>query len=296
MENVSNQREIWEKARETDDYFVRLEVLKQITDEKLLKEIALSKKEGLVSIEATKRISNQRTLAMIAKRETLDSRIRIEAIRKLKSQKILEEIGLDAARDVSEDACEVCEEVIKLLENEEVVQQIFSVARTNSVRKAAIEKIQAQDFLIAFLSETGREKNMAKFRECRLIAIGKLTDQRALTRIATRSGSPDYERLAAVEKIEKATVLEDVIRKEAEQYIFSSDNSISIAALKKIADQNCLSRIASDERLRSEIRIYALRKLKNSMIISNICFDAKARDVRAAAQERLDELYAKMRK
>ena len=91
---IADSRERWKKVCELDDYFARYEVLMSIHDNELLKEIALSKTDGMLAIDAAERINDQRILAEIALKRNVDYRVRLKAISYLENDEALSELAL----------------------------------------------------------------------------------------------------------------------------------------------------------------------------------------------------------
>jgi hypothetical protein len=279
---------------------VRLGAVKNINDQMELFRLATEKKDGQIAYAIIERITDQVFLAKLALDRSFSCRV--EAVGKIKDQKLLINIALDSNTKDWEDY-KVAEAAIKRITDQTTLAKIISEAKSSNIQEAAIE----------YLTDMGMLEKVALGNyssDCRCNAINKIKSQDVLIKVALEV---DDSRICAnaIKNISNKTDLEKIVSnaKNYNSRVSAADKlkdqvlltkiicgkpapSISSDVLKNITKQVLLAKVAIEHE-DSYVRQQAVKKLRDKVILVNIAKGDKDSNVREASQERINELFGK---
>ena len=233
----------------------------KLADQKLIARVAESDVSPAVRSTAVFRLADKSCLHRIAQTDK-DQYVRRAAVSRIDDEHLLSQI---ATKDHSEGVR--CDAVKKLSDP----NLLFSIARQDrdwGVRHAAIDNISDE----ALLVDIG-----VKFLDLGRIAIGKLTDQSKLARIARTSAHAEL-RSMAFGKVTDERALLDFVMAPKEEPIYGTDSESRRASHLRIAVESF--------RLEAIVR---LKEQKATHLLADIAIAHPDFDVRQAARERLDK-------
>ncbi len=218
-----------------------------------------------VRLEAVKKIDDQSLLETIALQDE-DVSVRLEAVKKIDAQPVLEKIALQ-----DEEPSVRLEAVKKIDAQTPVLEKIALQDEEPSVRREAVKKIDAQPVL-------ERIALQGKHRTARLEAAKKIDAQPVLERIALQD--VEYSvRLEAVKKIDAQPVLERIALQD-------KDASVRQEAAKTIDAQPVLERIALQDEDASA-RLEAVKKIDAQPVLGRCALQDESYSVRREAAKRV---------
>ncbi|MBN1271551.1 MAG: HEAT repeat domain-containing protein [Candidatus Aminicenantes bacterium] len=225
--------------------------VKNITDKKVLAEIAKNHKHPIVRREAVKKIDNQTVLTDIAKNAE-DEYVRKRAVKKITDKKVLAEIAKNDKHTI------VRREAVKKIDSQIVLADIAKSDESIYVRRRAVEKISDQTVL-ARIAKNDKDEDIfktslerisdkailadvakkAKYPSFRISAVEKINDQRVFVEIA-KNDEDELVRRKATEKLTNQTILKEIAQKDKDQFVRK-------AAVEKLNDQELLADIAKND-------------------------------------------------
>jgi len=168
----------------SEDPYRRESAIKELTDQKVLVDIAKNDKEAWVRCSAVDKLTDQVILTEIAKSDK-DSRPRQHAVRKLFDQSVLAEIAKNdenwEVRDAAVSRLTNTQNLIDVANNSKSCKAIFGNDEKDRVRFIAADKLIDQTFVQNVFLEIA--KNKANYESLREDAIKKLTDKDMLNSI-----------------------------------------------------------------------------------------------------------------
>lgn len=256
----------------SSDYLKRIKAVNRITDQGVLYNVVMEDNNPEVRIAAFNRITDQDLIGKLAT-ESRDADIRLSAVGRIEVDKIAEESILYVVAMIDTDL---------------------------EIRIAAFNRIISQ-LLINMLAE---RNNVI---ELRLMAVNKVTDQEILYTIARYDPSlkvsvaamkmlePDLIKKLANENLNKDQYLELIELLNDQQALFDITLNhyyvfVKLAAIRKIYDQDYLSRLAIESNDES-VRLYAINTLADQYILYKIALEDKSYIIKEAAMKRLEPDY-----
>ncbi len=286
---------------------VRLEAVKELTDENILIDIAYNDETSSIRHEAVKKITNQEVLIDILKTDNdkwvcmeavekitdvnvlseiaethYNDDVRLKAAVKSNNEKVLEELLLKY-EDVTYTINKEYLEVLKRIDDEETLIKIAKHAKNKRFRQEAINKINNQDVLIDLAindrNSEIREKATQRVEDKELLSE-KIEEQKRIVKEREKYYNLDlaknnqyhYNRESAIKKINDEELLEDIALNSQ----YSDSRSM---ATRKINNQERLLKLAkeSDDEW---VRKIAIEKINDQKILTELVQNEKDTNVR----------------
>lgn len=257
---------------DTADANVRVAAVKKLTDQAALARIVLRMKEApgfdatvKVPVAAVKKLTNQALLAEIAKNDE-DWAVRAAAAEKLNDQASLAKMAMN----LNAGSWELGVEVVDALTNQDLLTEIANDGPDWLVRLEAQGKLTHNPFIAKYV-HGGPDERLAAVRRITNqviltkiamhdFAVGdtaaeKLTNQSTLAKIATNWAAPyNPARLVAVKRLADQALLEKLA-------IEDRWRAISLVAVERLTDQAALARIATNKDVKWEVRLTAISNI-----------------------------------
>ncbi len=312
MSGVADQAALSRFAVEDAVGGVRAAAARCLTDQSLLTKIARNDKDDEVRAVAVGKLADESTLADIARNDA-GWVVRAAAVKGIADQDI---VALIALRD---DSIEVAGAAVNVLNDQALLRKAAEEARNQTTRLAAVARITDQ-VRLASIAVEGKNVDVC------IAAMRKMTDEAALSRVAEESKDCDVRaaarslvarqaRLRALAEHGSALasgalaeqaggvgygldeegiveMMKKLDQASVARYVVgpSADFFAATAMVKKLlTDQALLARVAVEAKIRG-VRLAAVGKLNDSVVLTKVAGQDASDMVREAAQARLKEL------
>lgn len=251
VEKLTDQTLLKKIALESKDRDVRASAVKKLYDPILIKKIAMSDKDRYVRLAAVEKISGQTILADFAyKAEYFD--VRIAAIEKLTDQSILTDLAK------TDSAARIRLTAVKNVSDDDFLYDRSCNDSSAEVRFQATDQIKSQ----TLLSEIAADSYYGELRE---LAKSKITDSSLQAKIELCDTSTE-ELLEKIKASDETAFLTDMS-------LHGGRDQICLAAVNKLTDQSALGDIAAKCADREVTKI-ALDKLINPEVLGQVSQNA----------------------
>ena len=185
---------------------------------------------------------------------------------------------------MDQNAVIICLDIIPRLRDNEKLKTIFYTVSSDIVRDVAFKRITEQETLEAIATNQDTNCDLLGYR---LAAIGKITNQEILERLAC-SGENSEVRIAAIKRIDNQEYLEKIFEYEFRK---NCDYKVLKAILRALRDEKIFERIAMNEEYPEYLRAEAVDHIsQNVLALSNIAFSSGSEEVREHAMNAFDVL------
>ena len=205
------------------DGYVRVAAIRQLTDRRILRKIAVEDDDWAVYLAAMETLGDDDTVRQIALSAEFGPQKRMVAIGEIDDQSVLEHIARNCPdADLREAA------VGRLHEPQDLIAHLARDDPEAGIRRAAARQLRDQD-LLASIAETDPNGSV------RSSAVGGMDVEGALVSIATHDPSP-VVRKRAVERISDDEALAGIVRGEPEP-------EVRVAARERIGSKRLRSKL-----------------------------------------------------
>jgi hypothetical protein len=247
--------------------YARAQAYQLLHDQNAIARVATTAKSCFNREDAAKHLTDRAVLASIVRKDQ-DPRVRRAAALRIDDQGLL---GSIADNDPDSD---VREAAVSRLEDQTVLARAALKDRELAVRMAALAHL-ADHGVLANLAENDAEPQI------REAAIERLDDQDALAKIA-RNAKEFRERKAAIKRLTDQDVLVDLA-------VRGTNHKMREAAVARLTDQVVLAELAKNDPDQG-VRRKAIESLTSETVLSQVAREEKDSDLRTAADDRLNAL------
>lgn len=302
MQKLPDQK-LLEIAHKAPAWTIRREAMKMISDQDILKDVALHGSVRDLKYIAIDKIKDPDVLAEIAGNDD-NLKVRYSAARRLPDKSVAEKI---LTQMVKEDKCQGYLEDVRQLTDQSALADIALHGFWDEIRKAALFQIRDESLLPGVLSAF---KDHLSREEVHCL-LGNITDEDTFRKIAISARDPficsvafdhvtsGFEEIALNSK--SSDVRRNAVLKITDQKILASiarnDPEARWEAVDMLTDQDTLAWIALQDDSQS-VRIHAIEKLNDQSKLEQIASTGSDWHVRCAAAEKLEDktLFEKIKR
>ena len=275
IKNIEKQKRAFLKLyNKQSDEAVRIDLIKYLSDQEILADIASNHPNNEFRKEAVKFVSDQKTLRQIIDNEQEDL-VLYGAVSGLTDQNHLAELALSSENKQIRFSA-VCN-----LTDQEVLASVAAKAEEDDIlRIVAIEKLTDQNMLEKIFMDNEDD-------DIRCAVIKRATNRAFLNKIRNEGGL-DVS-LAARERYEELPV-DDSCPQSLVEAVLDSDISMAqrMDAVRKITDQDVLIELSGPENdLEPELRVKIIRFIKDQAVLLKIVYSDESDRIKMAAMSRL---------
>lgn len=250
----------------------RFAAVKWLTDQGELEQIACSHAVWPIREIAVKKLVSQEVLARIVLTDD-NSFVRKAAADKISDPAVAFKIYERSTR------LEERVRFLKMVDDEELLFNIFNGNESDAIKAAAIHNILSQEKLIAIANSATNCEHMA-------LVAKKITDQDTLRRIVLDKNQDFYVKKAALENLmDEPSLCEYVL--ENSRPAVSCDESVD--AVAKINRPNLLVKIILAP-INNNVRIAAIRRISDAALLRSLKEKVDKPKVQAAIQDQLNRM------
>lgn len=258
-----------------DDYLLNSADIEPLTDQSLLKRIALESLIGSRREAAVRKLTDQAVLVKIAQREC-NVFVNRAAVDRLTDQDAIKFLALKAPMRATRIYA------VERLTDQKTLAQIALNENDDSVRCTATENLYNQEVLIQIaLGDV--------YWYARVIAVNRLDDQGVLTRIALTDRKLDVRKAAVKRLHDQSALVRVLLSPMVNDGIRSLAMNVYFSALSNLTEQEALYRVVSECTI-SEVQEAAAKRLEEEGLLLRVMSEEqfqKADVIRRIVVERL---------